>query len=306
MSIKARIDRMRTSDGRIAPRWRWAGGLVVLALIVAIATGVFWSLVVVAGFAAIVVGLYAALRGSSRRFRVPSRRSAIAVLAAGLIVTVIGTSASASNHVTPVSGAASMSVATTAPAEGKRSAAPAPSPDAVETEKEVSEDSVVPFDAVTVDDANSDVGTSSVSVAGQEGRRTTTYRVTYRDGVEISRVMVGDEVVVPPVTQVTAVGTREPAPPAPAPAPAPVDAAPVDAAPIEAAPAVPAPPAEDPAPVDDGGCDPNYADACVPIASDVDCAGGSGNGPAYVTGPVRIVGDDIYDLDRDGDGIACD
>jgi resuscitation-promoting factor RpfB len=53
-------------------------------------------------------------------------------------------------------------------------------------------------------------------------------------------------------------------------------------------------------------CDPNYSGACVPIASDVDCAGGSGNGPAYVSGPVRVVGSDIYDLDRDGDGTACD
>lgn len=53
-------------------------------------------------------------------------------------------------------------------------------------------------------------------------------------------------------------------------------------------------------------CDPNYSGACVPIASDVDCAGGSGNGPAYVDGPVRVVGTDIYQLDRDGDGIACD
>ncbi|QKW40670.1 G5 domain-containing protein [Actinomadura sp. NAK00032] len=53
-------------------------------------------------------------------------------------------------------------------------------------------------------------------------------------------------------------------------------------------------------------CDPNYSGACVPIASDVDCAGGSGNGPAYVQGPVRVTGSDIYDLDRDGDGIACD
>lgn len=53
-------------------------------------------------------------------------------------------------------------------------------------------------------------------------------------------------------------------------------------------------------------CDLRYADACVPIASDVDYAGGSGYWPAYVQGPVRIVGSDIYDLDRDGDGIACD
>lgn len=52
-------------------------------------------------------------------------------------------------------------------------------------------------------------------------------------------------------------------------------------------------------------CDPNYSGACVPIASDVDCAGGSGNGPAYVQGPVYVVGKDIYGLDRDGDGVGC-
>jgi resuscitation-promoting factor RpfB len=53
-------------------------------------------------------------------------------------------------------------------------------------------------------------------------------------------------------------------------------------------------------------CDPNYSGACVPIASDVDCAGGSGNGPAYVQGPVRVVGTDIYGLDANGDGIGCE
>jgi hypothetical protein len=54
-----------------------------------------------------------------------------------------------------------------------------------------------------------------------------------------------------------------------------------------------------------GNCDPNYG-GCVPIASDVDCAGGSGNGPAYVSGVVKVIGDDIYDLDRDSDGYGCD
>jgi hypothetical protein len=52
-------------------------------------------------------------------------------------------------------------------------------------------------------------------------------------------------------------------------------------------------------------CDPNYS-GCVPIASDVDCAGGGGNGPAYVTGPVKVIGVDIYRLDRDKDGYGCD
>ena len=53
-------------------------------------------------------------------------------------------------------------------------------------------------------------------------------------------------------------------------------------------------------------CDPNYAGACLdPNSADYDCEGGSGDGPDY-TGTVRVVGDDPYDLDRDGDGIACD
>jgi hypothetical protein len=77
----------------------------------------------------------------------------------------------------------------------------------------------------------------------------------------------------------------------PAPAPAPVPA------PKYVAPVVPAAPS---------GCDPNYS-GCVPIASDVDCAGGSGNGPAYVQGPVRVIGSDIYGLDgNDNDGIGCE
>jgi len=53
-------------------------------------------------------------------------------------------------------------------------------------------------------------------------------------------------------------------------------------------------------------CDPNYGGACVPIASDVDCAGGSGNGPAYFSGVAKVIGTDIYDLDRDHDGYACE
>jgi hypothetical protein len=53
-------------------------------------------------------------------------------------------------------------------------------------------------------------------------------------------------------------------------------------------------------------CDPNYAGACLdPNSSDYDCKGGSGDGPDY-TGTVQVVAGDPYDLDRDGDGIACD
>jgi hypothetical protein len=53
-------------------------------------------------------------------------------------------------------------------------------------------------------------------------------------------------------------------------------------------------------------CDSNYEGACLDAGSaDHDCQGGSGDGPDY-TGPVRSVGSDPFDLDRDGDGAACE
>jgi hypothetical protein len=59
-----------------------------------------------------------------------------------------------------------------------------------------------------------------------------------------------------------------------------------------------------PEPSDD--CDPNYTGACLkPDSPDYDCEGGSGDGPDY-TGAVQSVGSDPYDLDRDGDGSACE
>ncbi|MBB5843046.1 hypothetical protein HD599_001369 [Conyzicola lurida] len=112
-----------------------------------------------------------------------------------------------------------------------------------------------------------------VTVAGINGVQTTTVRVTYTDGVETGRTQVSQVVTTPPVDQMTNIGVT--------PVPIPV------AAPVAS------------------GCDSNYS-GCVPISSDVDCAGGSGNGPAYQEGIVQVLGSDIYDLDRDGDGWGCD
>lgn len=54
-------------------------------------------------------------------------------------------------------------------------------------------------------------------------------------------------------------------------------------------------------------CDPNYRGACLkPNVSDYDCKGGSGNGPYYVRGPIKVVGKDHYGLDADGDGVGCE
>ncbi len=95
--------------------------------------------------------------------------------------------------------------------------------------------------------------------------------------------------------------TPSPTPsPSPSPIPTPSPSPATKETPKEAA-VIPAPKKET-----TSNCDPNYGGACVPIASDVDCAGGSGNGPAYVRGPVTIVGTDIYDLDRDHDGMGCE
>lgn len=52
-------------------------------------------------------------------------------------------------------------------------------------------------------------------------------------------------------------------------------------------------------------CHPSYSGCLNPKASDYDCAGGSGNGP-YYTGRVRVLGPDVFGLDRDGDGWGCE
>lgn len=54
-----------------------------------------------------------------------------------------------------------------------------------------------------------------------------------------------------------------------------------------------------------GGDDCQGYDPCITTGSDVDCSGGSGNGPRYVEGPVSVTGDDPYGLDSDGNGVGC-
>lgn len=162
---------------------------------------------------------------------------------------------------------------TAAPAAETSTTTPSASTSSASTvdKKTVVETQQIPFESSTVNDPNLPQGQTVVKVAGVNGIKTLTFEITYRDGAEISRTLVKEEVTKAPVTQVTAVGTKAAAPP---------------------------PPAQ--------SCHPSYTGACVPFASDVDCAGGGGNGPAYVRGPVYVVGPDVYDLDRDGDGVACE
>jgi len=130
----------------------------------------------------------------------------------------------------------------------------------------VTETRRIAYKTRTVTDSGLAAGTKRVRSAGVDGVRTLTYEVTLTDGRQTAQRLLRDVVTRQPVTRVVVVGTRNAA---------------------------------------TSRCDPNYG-GCVPIASDVDCAGGSGNGPAYVDGPVRVIGDDIYGLDRDGDGYGCE
>jgi hypothetical protein len=136
----------------------------------------------------------------------------------------------------------------------------------VVTTKRVTKRTAIAFTTRTVKDPDLEKGDTEVRTKGVAGVRTITYEVTLTDGKETARKQISSVVTEKPVTKVVAVGSKT---------------------------------------AGGGGCDPNYS-GCVPIASDVDCSGGSGNGPAYVSGPVRVTGNDIYDLDRDGDGVACD
>lgn len=86
--------------------------------------------------------------------------------------------------------------------------------------------------------------------------------------------------------------------PPPTAAPLPLEPSPTPTPAPEPAP----PPAPEPPPSND--CTPGY-DPCIPPGSDVDCAGGSGNGPRYVEGPVYVTGSDPYGLDGNHDGVAC-
>lgn len=160
----------------------------------------------------------------------------------------------------------------------KNTPTPTPAPALITPEiitKVETQTEAIPFESVTENDASRNAGETFLSTAGVNGVRTIKYEVTYKDGNEDSRKQISSIVTTEPVTQITKLGTY-------------------------VRPTSPPPPAAS------SSCDPNYSGACVPIASDVDCAGGSGNGPAYVSGPVYVIGYDKYDLDRDGDGVGCE
>jgi resuscitation-promoting factor RpfB len=151
------------------------------------------------------------------------------------------------------------------------------------TKRTVTATETIPYSTRRVQDPGMAAGKTVVTTHGQPGVRTVTYEVTFTNGIQTSKKRTRSEETTAPVTEVITVGTKA------------APAQPPSSAGAKATSTQPPP-----------RCDPNYSGACVPIASDVDCAGGGGNGPAYVQGPVTVVGTDIYGLDRDHDGIGCE
>ncbi|MEY2421066.1 MAG: hypothetical protein QOI95_1133 [Acidimicrobiaceae bacterium] len=86
-------------------------------------------------------------------------------------------------------------------------------------------------------------------------------------------------------------------------APTTITVPPITVPPTTAKPFTPTTPPPTTTPVND--CTPGY-DPCIPPGPDVDCAGGSGNGPRYVDGPVSVTGSDPYGLDNNNDGVGCE
>src|SRR5262249_54746480 len=117
------------------------------------------------------------------------------------------------------------------------------SPSPTSEKKTITVTKKIPFTKKTVKDSSLAKGTREVRTEGVAGVKTLTYQVTLTNGVETSRKLLRAEITKKPVTEVIAIGTKEE---------------------VRA----------------ESSCDPNYGGGCVPIASDVDCAGGSGNGPA--------------------------
>jgi resuscitation-promoting factor RpfB len=151
------------------------------------------------------------------------------------------------------------------------------------TKRTVTGTEAVPYSTRRVQDPGIAAGKTVVTTHGQPGVRTVTYEITFTNGIQTSKKRIHSEETTAPVTEVITVGAKV------APTQPPSSAG-----------------AKATSTQQPSQCDPNYSGACVPIASDVDCAGGGGNGPAYVQGPVTVVGTDIYGLDRDHDGIGCE
>jgi hypothetical protein len=151
---------------------------------------------------------------------------------------------------------------------------------------------ITPEDAVISVGAENDYGHPDSDTLGRLGAVGVTVHRTDEDGTV---VLTSDCATYSLATGGESVPTPTPTPPTPRPA-----------AIATATPTATPTKTPTPEPTQTANCHPSYPDVCLcPNCGDYDCAGGSGNGPNYVSGPVRVLPPDPFDLDRDGDGWGC-
>ncbi|HSH18488.1 MAG TPA: G5 domain-containing protein [Candidatus Saccharimonadales bacterium] len=138
---------------------------------------------------------------------------------------------------------------------------------ALSTQVVVSEEEV-PFTTTQTYDGTLAKDTTVVRVEGRNGKKIVRAEVKNRDGIEVSRELISQEVTVAPVTKVIAIGTKH----------------------------VPGWSADRSADT----CDPHYMPCVKLSARDIDCR--------EVGHRVRVVtiGEDPYGFDRDDDGEGCE
>ncbi|MGF3053014.1 G5 domain-containing protein [Microbacterium sp. YY-03] len=283
-------DPTRSLWGPLARLPLWARGAIVAAVVVLAI--LLWQLTATFAVVVLITAIVAVAKNRPTWLKFASPRQAkVAIVVATVVAfafSSVGTAVAGSTNSSNNSPAGFVAMpsetpsTTTQPSQSAQSAAkpskapsPQPSPTPVIEKKQVSVTEEIPYATSQQEDWNLESGLTQVAVAGVAGTRTITYEVTYTDGVETARVEVSNLVTTEPIHEVVSVGMYTP-------------------------PAAFAGSA-------DNGCNPNYADACVPNDPvDVDCAWGTGDGPSYFDGVARVVGSDVYGLDRDKDGYACE
>lgn len=126
----------------------------------------------------------------------------------------------------------------------------------------------VPFSTTQTYDGTLPKDSTVTRVEGRNGKKTVKTEIKTKDGVEISRALISEEIIVPPVAQIVAIGTK-------------------------------IMPSKQTAQAG-GDCDPRY-DPCVKKTNrDLDCSD--------VRFRVKIitVGEDPHGFDKDDDGIGCE
>jgi hypothetical protein len=196
----------RLGQLRNVPVVTWVGiGCTVLFGLIGLASGGVWSMFIMVAFCLLATAIYGLALRRRTWLRLPQTR-AVGVLGVGIAFAILLGSSATYSAVHPTTTAPA-SVTHGVTVSSTHTPTPSPTPTPVVTTQLVNETVPIPFQSTSVDDATVALGTSSVTTAGVNGVDTKTYLVTYTDGVETSRVLHGDAVTTPPVTQVTTVGT---------------------------------------------------------------------------------------------------